>query len=516
MSVGADSLWSVRGVAASIKEVHVSNSITTTALHLRRLREASPAVAIARAELMPVLAAVLVERLTGPTRVVAASEFAAQLEADLDELRDHGFDLPRTAQEYLTEWVRQGILVRRPGEGRAETVELSAPAVVALRFLTDLVRPRSTVTSSRLATVSHLLSDLARLTDPDAERRLQQLRRQRDQLDAEIAQAELGRVPVLDAGTALERLAEIVSLTVQIPQDFAQVSASVDDLNRDLREQIITATGPRGHVLDDVFAGVDLIEQSDAGRTFDAFHTMLLDPDRTEQFDAAVSAVLERDVADTLSVEEQRLLRDLFTVLQRESRQVRGVMTGLSRSLRQFVETRAWLEHQRLADALSTAQATTLDVLRERNATTKVPWQLDSTGVTLASIGSWRLHNPDDVRTTEPVAAQPLAALDLAALREQVRTSEIDFAELQEAVAAALAVHGVVSIGEVLAEHPASQGLASVVGLIVLAQRFGVEGSDAERVGWVSASGRHREMELPRLLFTHVPEQWTRDRERAA
>lgn len=493
-----------------------NGSLTTTALHLRRLQASSPALALARAELMPVLAAVLVERLTGPTRVMPAAEFAAQLGSDLDELRDHGFDLPRTAEEYLAEWARQGVLVRRPGEGRAETVELSAPAAAALRFLTGLMSPRSTVTSSRLATVSHLVDELARLTDPDTTRRLSELRRRREQLDAEIALAEQGRVQVLDADTALERLAEIISLTVQIPQDFAQVSASVEELNRDLREQIITATGPRGHVLDDVFAGVDLIEQSDAGRTFGAFHALLLDPDRSEQFDAAVSGLLDRDLASTLSREEQRLLRDLLGVLQRESRQVLGVMTGLSRSLRQFVETRAWLEHQRLADALSTAQATTLDAMRHASPIARVGWRLDATSLPIASVGSWRLHNPDDVRTAEPVATEPTSTLDLAALRAQVRISEIDFAELQDAVAASIAARGVASVGDVLLDHPASQGLASVVGLIVLAQRFGIVTSDAERVGWVSASGLHREASLPRLLFTHVPAQWAPDPERVA
>ena len=494
----------------------MTSSITTAALQLRRLRDSSPAVAVVRAELMPVMTAVLTERLTGPTRVVPASELAAQLESDFDELRDHGFDLPRTAQEYLADWVRQGVLVRRPGEGRTETIELSAPATVALRFLGELTRPRSTVTSSRLATVTHLISELARLTDDDAERRLAQLQRQRDELDAEIARAEQGRIPVLDPDTALERLAEIVALTVQIPQDFAQVSASVEELNRDLREQIITATGSRGHVLDDVFAGVDLIDKSDAGRTFDAFHTMLLDPDRTERFDAAVASVLERDIADTLSREEQRLLRDLFSVLQRESRQVRGVMTGLSRSLRQFVETHAWLEHQRLADALSKAQAATLDALRQHSPTTRLAWKLAATSLPIASVGSWHLHNPDDVRTAEPVGAEPVLDLDLHALRDQVRVSEIDFVELQEAVAEVVNRSGVVSLGEVLVDHPASQGLASVVGLIVLAQRFGAEAAGTENVHWLSASGRRREMELPRLLFTHVPEQWVRDRERAA
>nr|WP_231980075.1 GNAT family N-acetyltransferase [Tessaracoccus coleopterorum] len=126
-----------------------------------------------RADLLPVVVAVLSYRFEA-TRVVGYAEFLEQVGEDLDELRDAGFALPRTAQEYVADWISGGYLVRRPGAAaREETVELSRSAADVVRFVGDAQESRSAVTSSRLSNVAGLLDSLARESDPDATTRIQ-------------------------------------------------------------------------------------------------------------------------------------------------------------------------------------------------------------------------------------------------------------------------------------------------------------------------------------------------------
>ena len=245
----------------------------TLAVALRRLHD-EPASLLLRADIRPAVVAILHAQLGGTQRVKAAHEFLQQLTDDLADLRGAGFDLPRTAAEYLGEWVRQGLIVRRPGDGRDETVELSPSAQQSVRFVTGLHSPRSSVTSSRLTNVLDMLERLSRDTDPAQESRLEVLHRERARLDAEIEAVEAGRFEPLSDDLALERIAEVLRLAGEIPGDFAQVGADFETLNRELREQIIRQAGSRGEVLDEVFSGVDLIEQSDAGRTFGAFFAL--------------------------------------------------------------------------------------------------------------------------------------------------------------------------------------------------------------------------------------------------
>ena len=130
--------------------------------------------------------------------------------------------------------------------------------------------------------------------------------------------------------------------------------------------------------------------------------------------------------------------------------------------------------------------------------------ELALTSAETVQVSSWALHNPADSRST-PVVDDDAAApeIDLAVLHAMVRATEIDFEELTRAVNGALGERGHATIGEVLAQHPPSQGLASVVGLLVLAQAHAlpVEGVP-EPVDWIGDDGVHRRADVPRHLFT--------------
>lgn len=485
-----------------------SDRVVARAVRLRRLRDADAGLALLRADLLPVLVAVLAERFSGTRRSWPSAEFLESFSDDLDVLRDAGFDLPRNAQEYLSEWVRQGFLIRRAGEAREEIIEPSPATARALRFAADLESPHSAVTSSRLSNLADSLARLAIDTDPEQASRLETLHRQRELLDAEIAAVEAGRYTPLPEDLALEQLAEILHLAQEIPDDFGQVSAALEDLNRGLREQIVGQMGSRGDILDEVFAGVDLLENSEAGRTFAAFHALVLDADRAVALDEAVSTVLSRGFTSALTRDEVLFLRRLLTTLQRESTSVRQAMTGFSRSLRRFVETHAYREHRRLATALAEAQAAALAASRVARLFDPSGYVLDSSSMSIRSISAWSLHNPADVRTAQPVTEHVAEPLDLARLRMQVRESEIDFAELRGAVVDVLSRRPVASVADVLGEHPASQGLASVVGLLLLAHSAGSRASGVERLGWRAATGAPRTVSVARYVFHHVPDEW--------
>lgn len=483
------------------------SALTGRAFAFKRIL-AEAGLTLLRADLMPVLVAVLGHHLA-QQRQLPATEFIELLDEDLAGLRDAGFGaLPRTATEYLTSWVNDGILIRRVGSGREETIELSAPALAAIRFAEELHQPQSAVTSSRLANVQDLLRALAVDTDPESTSRREALLAQRERIDAELAAIDAGRYQPLDAATARERFTEALRLADEIPADFAKVSAELEDLNRGLREQIINNAGSRGGVLEQIFTGVDLIEESEAGRSFRAFFALVLDPERSEAFDAAVERLLERDFAAEVPPEDLAFLRLLLSRLQGESTQVRAVMTGLSRSLRRFVESQAYREHRRLAAALQEAQALCLQAAGRLRPFDEIPYALPATSIPLASVGSWALHDPAESRSERELTRHDNEPLDLEQLRAQVRISEIDFAELRTAIVETLRRHSPASLGDVLRHHPASQGLASIVGLMVLGAEASAVADGSEDLEWVSRSGVAKTVRARRYVLHDVPEIW--------
>lgn len=104
-----------------------------------------------------------------------------------------------------------------------------------------------------------------------------------------------------------------------------------------------------------------------------------------------------------------------------------------------------------------------------------------------------------------PVAYQPEAE-DPLALYELVRESEIDFEELHEAIRATVAQSGPCTVGQVLQAHPPTQGLASVVGLVHIADQHPVPvlRQSREKVTWTEEDGTVRSAHIPTLYFDHT------------
>lgn len=476
-------------------------SAVHAALTAQRLLGESPAWALLRADNAPVAFGVLGARFSRQRRQVPAPELMEAVDADLDLLRDRGFDLPQTAQNYVRTWLAGGYLVRRPGEAREELYELSDGALTALRFIEDLASPRTSVTESRLTTIVQRVRALNVDTDPDISRRVAALQAERDAIDARIQALTAGDLTEVDEQRSVDAATDILSLASALPEDFARVRAELEAINRSLRSRLIEEPESRGSVLDDIFRGVDLLAESDAGRSFAAFHALLLDPERTVAIDDDIDQLLSRPFARKLNETQRLALRDLLPDMQRSSAYISNVMTALGRSLRRFVQSEELAEERAVHRQLRGTMATAVQAAKALRPFTKLELELELTGLQITSPSAMKLQNPSESQTAEPLRIHDSGTADLAALREAVRASEIDFAELSENVNAVLEQQGAATIAEVLEKFPATQGIASVVGLLVLAESHGVRAGDTpEPVHWVSDE-QTRQATVPRFLF---------------
>jgi hypothetical protein len=477
-------------------------SATGDVHRLSRQRRDSAGWVLLRSDNASIVLALLSRHFDHGTRRLPAPELYSLLDADLVELREAGHDLPRTGQGYCADWVRTGFLLRRASDtDREETLEPTDGAFAAMSFVSGLDSPVTTVTESRLTTLSSQLQALARDSDPRVETRLAALLAERDELDLQIAAVQAGDFPVLDGARAIERSTEILALASEIPGDFARVRADLENLNRALRAQILDDDGDRGDTLGDVFRGVDLIGQSDAGRSFTAFYDTILDPGRSSQIDEWIDAVLARPFASQLTADQRRRFRALLTQMEDAASEVHTTMTSLSRSLRHFVQSRTYEEHRRLQKLLRSAQQRAVEIVGSLPVHRPLDIDLVRIGMSVESVAALKLHNPTDDLVTEPVQTQESGVVELDDLRRLVRESEIDFDELTDNVAATLRTHGHASVADVLREHPASQGLASAVGLMTLAAQHGHPVDGTEFVEWVSATGIHRRARIRRVVF---------------
>jgi uncharacterized protein DUF3375 len=392
--------------------------------------------------------------------------------------------------------------VRRLATGaHEEDFELSAEATAAARFVTSLLKRRTLATESRLAMVQRLVLELSEKTDDNPETRVDALLAERERLDREIEAVRGGVMRALPEDRALERARDVIALTDELAADFRRVRDDFDQLNRGLRQSLVEHEGSRGEVLEALFAGVDVIGQSPAGRTFAAFWRLLTDPEQSAALREALEVLVRRPFAKRLDARERKFLLSLTHVLGEEGSSVHDVLQNFARSLKSFVQSREFLEQRRLHSLLKRATQAALgarDVLR---TTENIGYELTLTSSRVRSVSQWSLYDPAQRMGDGGMRDADVATIDLEWVGELVRQSEIDFRTLRQHIHELLAQRPRVSIGEALRQYPAEQGLGSVVGYVALGVRHGEVTEEIETVSWLGKDDQRRKARVPAIYF---------------
>lgn len=419
------------------------------------------------------------------------------------DLREQPGRSGRTAAEYVDAWVREGYLTRRDDPQRTETTFEPSPATIdAIQFIASLQEHRPTTTESRLALVIQQFERLAQETETDRDVRLADLQRRRERIEQEIRDLAEGELLLPSTEASLDTLRDILQIASELSGDFLQYREDLRAVDLHLREQILSPEGSRGDILEQLLAGDDLLGQSTVGRTFTAFFRMLNDPVQTRTAQELVDRLLDRDFARSLRREERERLANVFSDLYEPAQEVLDVKTELYRSLARFVRSQDFRQHRVLLEALQEAQGLALAQKDEVPTRAPFPLELDLSRVQLSSVSQHRLKDPTDPGAPAEAEVHDATTLSVEVLQDLVRTNDIDIAGLTGDVNAVRGRSGQASIGEVLREHPASQGLASVIGLMFLATQHAQrrEGS-TEVVTWHELDGTDYAALVPTYYF---------------
>lgn len=437
-------------------------------------------------------------------RTVAGPTLVARLTTELDLLRTQGRELAGDARYYLRDWVAQGWVERRFPEGSDEELyELSAAGLKAVRIVASLENQRESATESRLSLVMSQLQRLSRATESNPMVRLEHLYEERRRIDAEIDAVAAGDVPVLDPRRAAADLREILALAVELSEDFQRVRDRFAALYQTFRERIIQENGQRGKVLAEVFDGVDVIAQTEEGEAFNAFWSLLTDPEQNAQLEASIDALTRREFATTLAREERVFLSRMTRTLLDRAGAVNDKQTGFARSLRGFVQSREYQEQRRLTRLLQSTKADALNARMALRPENPVGYTLQLSSATFRSLGQWKIHDPVQGIVAGDLVEGDVSVVALEDVLAAVQEADIDFRTLAANVRQVLDHASQVSIGGLLAQFPATQGLGTVVGYLSLGVKHGLVMPDqSERVGW-SSGDVTRSACIPLVYFVH-------------
>ncbi|MCG6985273.1 MAG: DUF3375 domain-containing protein [Thiocapsa sp.] len=475
---------------------------------LDALRTHHPAWRLLRSDHAPLAASFLHRVFVLPNvRVMAAADLAEALEDELYGLRERLGEgaFPRPALEYLNEWAspEKGWLRKFYAQGSDEPqFDLTPATEKAISWLGTLAERSFVGTESRLLTLFELLKQMSEGSESDPEKRIAELRKRRDEIDAEIARVLAGDVPLLDDTALKDRFQQFMQLARELLTDFREVEHNFRLLDRRVRERIALWEGAKGALLEEIMGERDAIADSDQGRSFRAFWDFLMSSRRQEE----LTELLERVLALPPVVDlrpDARTRRVHYDWLEAGEHTQRTV-AQLSQQLRRFLDDQAWLENRRIMDILHGIEAKAL-ALRD----TQPPGEVMRIAQPSAEI-ELPMERPLFRPPLKPVIADlALQAgeedLDPAALYSQ---AVVDRAQLARHIRQALQDRSQVTLRELTDRRPLKQGLAELVAYLQLgseAFRTTVDEDTQEVISWEAAATDgvtvRRAARLPRVIY---------------
>lgn len=475
---------------------------------LDTLRTHHPAWRLLRSDHAPLVASFLHRVFVIPNvRVMAAADLAEALEDELYALRLHLNEsaFPKPALDYLNDWAApdKGWLRKfyRPGTDEAQ-FDLTPATEKAIAWMAQLSERQFIGTESRLLTLFDLLKQMSEGSETDPAKRIAELHKKRDDIDAEIARVLSGDVPLLDDTALKDRFQQFMQGAHELLTDFREVEHNFRQLDRHVRERIALWEGSKGALLEDIMGERDAIADSDQGKSFRAFWDFLLSSRRQEELTELLDHVLALPAVMDLKP-DSRTRRMHYDWMEAGEHTQRTVAV-LSQQLRRFLDDQAWLENRRIMDILHGIESKAL-AMRDAPPTGNVMEMAEARAdIELA------MERPLFIPSIKPVIADlALQAgdedIDPAALFDQI---VVDKARLTRHIRHALQERAQITLSELVASRPLQQGLAELVAYLQLGSEIFstvVDEDTPELIHWqaVAVDGQAviKNVRLPRVIF---------------
>lgn len=423
-------------------------------------------------------------------RTISESELVERLEDVLHEHRMADPEaFPKAARAYLTDWsdpTRGWLRKFYPPDGDMAHYDLSPSAEKALRWLPTLAARSFIGTESRLLTAFELLRQIVEGAEEDPQLRMAALRDRRAEIDEQIARIEAGELPLLDDTAIRDRFQQFADTAAALLSDFREVEDNFRSLDRDVRERIAGWDGARGALLEDVIGARDAIGRSDQGVSFQAFWDFLMASERQEELGHLLDRAMDLPALESAAGSDPRLRFVLLDWL-RAGDSVQLTVAGLSQQLRRFLDDQAYLENRRIAELVRGIEARALALRDAQPAGTVIEIAQGRADIQLP-MARRMYRRPLQVQLDDAMVETGSADFSAERLFTQFA---VDAQALRHGVTRALAGRDQVTLAEVVADAPITQGLAEVITYLDLADELGaVFHSDARStLAWEGKDG---------------------------
>ena len=411
---------------------------------------------------------------------------------------------PRTAKQYLDEWVKDEFLYRYYESNAEEaTYELTPATERGFRWLTELNQSEFVGTESRLLYIFNLLKEIVQNTSADQAIRLAELEQEKRRIEAEISRVRMGDIDTYDAARIRDRFSLFEDTANRLLSDFRQIEDNFRKLNQKVRQNQVRTSLSKGRFLDDVFREQDAIMATDQGRSFTAFWEFLMNPARQDDFQTMLQHVLA--LPDVQRVQQNRQLGRLKTNLVNEGDRVKRMNDRLFEQLRRFLNTKTYQQERRAAELIGQIEEVAL-LMQPEPPVERAFYAIDGKP-DYDIVWERRLFEPTQttqLSSTELQEGQPTDSIPTDRLYEQIY---VDSNVLTDRIRRLLRHHSQVSLPDVIIEYPIEKGLTELLVYFRIAtlwerdKKAFIDEQTPESIAYVTTDGTVQWAHIPKTIY---------------
>jgi hypothetical protein len=475
--------------------------------------ESAPAIRLLRAGNAPYVIAFLHAQFKSSGEItIPHSELLPALGAFQEEVQQHYPDALKDKPEtYLADWCSpEKLWLHRFLEaGRDEPIyQLTPHSEDVIEFLhQSLHRDIGFVgTESRLRLVIETLQQLVVGASDDPTVHLDELRKQKEDIEQQIAALESGEaVNVFHPTRIREQFNLAVTMLKELERDFRAVEARFREITQDVQQRQLKGMDTRGGILSDALDAEEALRTDDQGVSFYEFFRLIQSNEQQQKLRTIIQRLNQmQELAE--QQEGLQTVRRMMPLLLTEAAKVTRTERQLSTTLRRLLDAQAFHERVRTAELLREIRGLAA-AMSARPPIRDVAIEVDDAISLHSPVSRQFWSEPAEFETVDLTEQSVDTDARDEMFRQLASLHRIDFSTMRANIRSAAAVRGTITLPEILDEHPPASGMMDVLGYLQIASDDGhlIDHDLPEEVLIPSGLNQHRSLvvTVPRVTFVH-------------
>lgn len=443
--------------------------------YLRNERKNHPALKLLNADHLPLILSFLDLVFKEKNRItISGVELEIKLIDYIHSLRIRFLDdslFLEEASVYLNRWADDGYL-RSYYAINSDTVlyELTPAVEKVLQFMRELESKEFIGSESRLKHIFELLKTIAYKTSKNTQKRIEQLEKEKSNIEKEIENLKSGIVLELGDVQIREYFLDIKDTARRLLGDFTDIKERFRKINHDIKEKQIQSYYKKGEIIDDVFSMQDSIMQTDQGQSFRAFWELLVSSSTMQEFEDALKTVLE--LKEIREINRDDFMSRLKNHLLDAGAKVNQTRAELAEQLRRFLNEKNLQENRRIRDILQEIKAHALH-LREEPPIDRDFFSMETGKAEVEMILERPLWKDSEIiNILDEVYGEGESTTDFNILYDQYYINE---EELLDWIEGFLQEDDQITLREITEKKPITRGVSEIVSYFSLATKLKLE-----------------------------------------